>query len=37
VKAENNVWDHDIVAEVLEEDVDGPVDVEPLGRIEDAQ
>jgi len=31
VKAENNVWDHATVAEVLAEDVSGPVDVEPLG------
>jgi hypothetical protein len=27
VKAENNIWDHDTVTEVLAEDVSGPVDV----------
>ena len=30
VKAENNVWDHKTVAEVLANDVNGDVDVDPL-------
>jgi len=31
VRAENNVWDHATSVEVLVEDVEGPVDVVPLG------
>jgi hypothetical protein len=30
VKAENNIWDHELLTEILTEDVYGPVDIEPL-------
>jgi len=31
VKAENNLWDHTTVGEVISNDVSGPADVDPLG------
>ncbi|UCD39062.1 MAG: right-handed parallel beta-helix repeat-containing protein [Fidelibacterota bacterium] len=37
VKAENNIWDHDTVADVLSEDVSGLVDVDPLGYLQKAR
>ena len=32
VKAENNIWDHELVTEILAQDISGLVDIEPLNQ-----